>query len=104
MNLPDIQKEAIENYLVRFCTKKKLSDGSSSEYIHLKGTALDTDFQDFVSGIVKSSILAAFEAVEIGSRKAIKGQVSPEDYENGLGFNEANAQRREKQKEFLDAT
>lgn len=37
-----------ERYKERFLRKRKLSDGTSSEYIHLEGTALDKDFRDFV--------------------------------------------------------
>ena len=46
---PSVKEEIMKSYEDRFLKKRKLSDGSSSEYIHLKGTALDKDFRDFVT-------------------------------------------------------
>lgn len=52
----EVREEWERKYENRFCKKRKLSDGTSTEYIHLKGSALDTDLRDFISSILAQNI------------------------------------------------
>lgn len=44
-----------DRFRERFLEKRLLSDGSSTEYIHLKGTALEKDFLDFTLSEVEQA-------------------------------------------------
>ena len=61
--LNTIIEEEKGKYKKRFQEKNILSDGSSTEYIHLKGSALDKDFQDFLTTAMQ-------RAYEAGEREA----------------------------------
>lgn len=91
MNLSDIQKEAIEKFDKEFPCGIEFPDGGQNESGEIK---------KFLSESIRSSILAAFEAVEVEDEKITIVIFGVGDISEG--FNQANARRREKQKEFLN--
>ena len=61
-------EEGLKEYTDRFLKKNILSDGSSTEYIHLQGTALDKDFQSFLTTFaekIREGIVGEVEGLRI---------------------------------------
>lgn len=89
------------DYRKRFLEKRILSDGSSSEYIHLKGTALDHDFQDFLHQkllLLLDADIQEMEAMLIDTGyKVMKAPVRDEDIN---GYNSALTTLIQKKKDL----
>lgn len=98
MNLPDIQEEAIERFKEKFVSPHTSIPWNRDKMGFFdEDFVLPTDVAKFLSESIESSILAAFEAVEVGHREEEFGYS-----EEITGFNDAVSQRREKEKEFLN--
>ena len=61
-------EEGLKEYTDRFLKKNIRSDGSSTEYIHLQGTALDKDFQSFLTTFAEKIREGVVEEVKIGEK------------------------------------
>lgn len=92
-NLKDIQKEAIKKLKKDYLP---ISDWQQVDKLSL---------EEFIKETIKSSILAAFEATEVGDWDCRPYcDLAPRYCEIVKEKNQTNAQRRKKQREFLNET